>query len=100
MYVRAIGSSQLHNTKVADICERLQVNVRNGAVWQVSVPCNSLFTVVTVRCGHCANLLSVNMGASLQAVPPQPPQVYNILLASFFWDIPIRVSSTEFLTKI
>ena len=44
--------------------------------WQVSVPCSSMFTIVTVRCGHCANLLSVNMGGSVQAVPPQDPQVY------------------------
>ncbi|CAA6663306.1 unnamed protein product [Spirodela intermedia] len=27
----------------------------------VSVPCSSLFKTVTVRCGHCTNLLSVNM---------------------------------------
>ncbi|KAF8379266.1 hypothetical protein HHK36_028699 [Tetracentron sinense] len=30
-------------------------------VLAVSVPCSSLFKIVTVRCGHCANLLSVNM---------------------------------------
>lgn len=30
-------------------------------VLAVSVPCSSLFTTVTVRCGHCTNLLSVNM---------------------------------------
>ncbi|XP_027341538.1 putative axial regulator YABBY 2 isoform X3 [Abrus precatorius] len=40
----------------------------------VSVPCSSLLTIVTVRCGHCANLLSVNMGASLQTFPSQDPQ--------------------------
>ncbi|MED6148135.1 hypothetical protein PIB30_050326 [Stylosanthes scabra] len=28
---------------------------------QVSVPCSSMSTVVTVRCGHCTSLLSVNM---------------------------------------
>ncbi|KAG6634265.1 protein YABBY 4-like [Carya illinoinensis] len=27
----------------------------------VSVPCTSLFKTVTVRCGHCTNLLPVNM---------------------------------------
>ncbi|KAL3616041.1 hypothetical protein CASFOL_040335 [Castilleja foliolosa] len=32
------------------------------SVVQVSVPQGSMFTIVTVRCGHCANLLSVNMG--------------------------------------
>ncbi|XP_059430261.1 putative axial regulator YABBY 2 [Corylus avellana] len=45
-----------------------------NTILAVSVPCSSLFTIVTVRCGHCANLLSVNMGASLQAAPPQAPQ--------------------------
>ncbi|KAH7561327.1 hypothetical protein JRO89_XS10G0212200 [Xanthoceras sorbifolium] len=36
----------------------------------VSVPCTSMFNIVTVRCGHCANLLSVNMGSSLPTVVP------------------------------
>nr|AHZ90132.1 YABBY2 [Incarvillea arguta] len=31
----------------------------------VNVPCNSMLSLVTVRCGHCSNLLSVNMGALL-----------------------------------
>ncbi|KAK8520841.1 hypothetical protein V6N13_076977 [Hibiscus sabdariffa] len=30
-------------------------------VLAVSVPCTSLFQTVTVRCGHCTNLLPVNM---------------------------------------
>ncbi|XP_020085175.1 protein YABBY 4-like [Ananas comosus] len=30
-------------------------------VLAVGVPCSSLFKTVTVRCGHCTNLLSVNM---------------------------------------
>ncbi|KAF6174729.1 hypothetical protein GIB67_008784 [Kingdonia uniflora] len=30
-------------------------------VLAVSVPCTSLFKTVTVRCGHCTNLLAVNM---------------------------------------
>ncbi|KAJ1383701.1 YABBY protein [Sesbania bispinosa] len=30
-------------------------------VLAVSVPCSSLFKTVTVRCGHCTNLLSANM---------------------------------------
>ncbi|XP_071715757.1 axial regulator YABBY 1-like isoform X2 [Rutidosis leptorrhynchoides] len=34
-------------------------------VLAVSVPCSSLFATVTVRCGHCTNLLSVNMRAHL-----------------------------------
>ncbi|XP_042492242.1 axial regulator YABBY 5-like isoform X2 [Macadamia integrifolia] len=34
----------------------------------VSVPCSSLFDMVTVRCGHCSNLWSVNMAAALQSL--------------------------------
>ncbi|KAA8522265.1 hypothetical protein F0562_012938 [Nyssa sinensis] len=30
-------------------------------VLAVSVPCTSLFKTITVRCGHCTNLLPVNM---------------------------------------
>lgn len=30
-------------------------------IFQVSVPCASLFKTVTVRCGHCTNLLPVNV---------------------------------------
>jgi len=62
--------------------------VFENGYWQVSVPYSSLLTIVTVRCGHCANLLSVNMGASLQAFPPQEPQVcvyiyiFHILLVN------------------
>ncbi|XP_054814953.1 putative axial regulator YABBY 2 isoform X2 [Prosopis cineraria] len=45
-----------------------------NTILAVSVPCSSFFNIVTVRCGHCANLLSVNMGASLQTFPPQELQ--------------------------
>ncbi|KAK6918556.1 YABBY protein [Dillenia turbinata] len=38
-------------------------------VLAVSVPCTSLFKTVTVRCGHCTNLLSVNMRALLLPSP-------------------------------
>ncbi|URE20032.1 YABBY protein [Musa troglodytarum] len=48
-----------------------------NTILAVSVPGNSMFNVVTVRCGHCANLLSVNMGALLQAFPLQDFQVHN-----------------------
>ncbi|KAM1952106.1 hypothetical protein ACFX15_006638 [Malus domestica] len=36
--------------------------------------------MVTVRCGHCANLLSVNTGGSLQSttIPPQDPQKQHL----------------------
>ncbi|KAI5680834.1 hypothetical protein M9H77_02061 [Catharanthus roseus] len=39
-----------------------------GYVTQVSVPCSSLFDIVTVRCGHCTNLWSVNMAAAFQSL--------------------------------
>lgn len=42
-------------------------------VLAVSVPSSSLFKTVTVRCGHCCNLLSVNMRALLLPSPPSPP---------------------------
>ena len=35
------------------------------------MPCSSLFKTVTVRCGHCANLLSVNLRGLL--LPPAAP---------------------------
>ncbi|XP_010250139.1 PREDICTED: axial regulator YABBY 5-like isoform X2 [Nelumbo nucifera] len=41
---------------------------------EVSVPCSSLFDIVTVRCGHCTNLWSVNMAAALQSLSWQDLQ--------------------------
>ncbi|XP_073269225.1 axial regulator YABBY 5-like isoform X2 [Primulina huaijiensis] len=40
----------------------------------VSVPCSSLFDVVTVRCGHCTNLWTVNMAAAFQILQPSCQQ--------------------------
>ncbi|KAK4416021.1 Axial regulator YABBY 1 [Sesamum alatum] len=40
-------------------------------VLAVSVPSTSLFKTVTVRCGHCTNLLSVNMRGLLLPSPNQ-----------------------------
>ncbi|KAK9211283.1 hypothetical protein WN943_000657 [Citrus x changshan-huyou] len=37
-------------------------------VLAVSVPCSSLLDIVTVRCGHCSNLWSVNMAAAFQSL--------------------------------
>ncbi|CAN4120135.1 unnamed protein product [Withania somnifera] len=51
----------------------LQCNFCN-TILAVSVPCSSMLTLVTVRCGHCANLLSVNIGSLLQALPFQDLQ--------------------------
>ncbi|KAJ8552057.1 hypothetical protein K7X08_028500 [Anisodus acutangulus] len=51
----------------------VQCNFCN-TILAVSVPCSSMLTIVTVRCGHCANLLSVNIGSLLQALPLQDLQ--------------------------
>ncbi|KAF3659735.1 Protein YABBY 6 [Capsicum annuum] len=45
-----------------------------NTILAVSVPCNSMMTIVTVRCGHCGNLLSVNIGPSIQSLPLQDLQ--------------------------
>ncbi|KAF5447367.1 hypothetical protein F2P56_032923 [Juglans regia] len=51
-----------------------------NTILAVNVPCSNLLNIVTVRCGHCSNLLSANMGTSLQAVvPPQEPQKHEHL---------------------
>ncbi|KAI5647447.1 hypothetical protein M9H77_33452 [Catharanthus roseus] len=51
-------------------------------VLAVSVPCTSLFKTVTVRCGHCTNLLSVNMRGLL--LPTAVPNHQLHLGHSFF----------------
>lgn len=38
---------------------------------QVSVPSNSMLNIVTVRCGHCTSLLSVNLRGLIQSLPVQ-----------------------------
>uniref|UniRef100_A0A0A0LIZ1 YABBY N-terminal domain-containing protein n=1 Tax=Cucumis sativus TaxID=3659 RepID=A0A0A0LIZ1_CUCSA len=46
-------------------------------VLAVSVPCSNLFDIVTVRCGHCSNLWSVNMAAAFQSLSWQNSQASN-----------------------
>ncbi|KAI3713333.1 hypothetical protein L1987_71910 [Smallanthus sonchifolius] len=43
-------------------------------VLAVSVPCTSLYKTVTVRCGHCTNLLPMNMSALV--LPPSVNQFH------------------------
>lgn len=50
-------------------------------VLAVSVPCTSLFKTVTVRCGHCTNLLPVNMRGLLF---PSANQLHNHFGHTFF----------------
>ncbi|KQK00524.1 protein YABBY 4 [Brachypodium distachyon] len=50
----------------------------------VGVPCSSLYKTVAVRCGHCANLLSVNLRGLLlppAAPPANQPQLSHSLLS-------------------
>ncbi|KAF8762970.1 hypothetical protein HU200_008817 [Digitaria exilis] len=42
-----------------------------NTVLAVSVPGNSMLSIVTVRCGHCTNLLSVNLRALMHSLPEQ-----------------------------
>ncbi|WOK99485.1 hypothetical protein Cni_G08197 [Canna indica] len=53
-----------------------------NTILAVSVPGNSMLNSVTVRCGHCSNLLSVNMGSLFQTLPLQDFQIRNIELCS------------------
>ncbi|ONM32779.1 Putative axial regulator YABBY 2 [Zea mays] len=46
-----------------------------NTVLAVSVPGNSMLNIVTVRCGHCANLLSVNLRALMHSLPEQDHQL-------------------------
>ncbi|KAK9755818.1 hypothetical protein RND81_01G053200 [Saponaria officinalis] len=41
-----------------------------NTILAVSVPCCDMYNSVTVRCGHCASLLSVNFAPSSSFVPP------------------------------
>ncbi|XP_039013674.1 axial regulator YABBY 5-like isoform X2 [Hibiscus syriacus] len=55
----------------------------------VNVPCSSLFETLTIRCGQCSNLCSINMAASFQSragkdiqVPKYTSSEYRIELSS------------------
>ncbi|RWR80668.1 axial regulator YABBY 1 [Cinnamomum micranthum f. kanehirae] len=53
-----------------------------GTVLAVSVPCSSLYKTVTVRCGHCTSLLSVNMRTLLLPAANQLSFNHSFLSAS------------------
>ncbi|KAK9742800.1 hypothetical protein RND81_03G198100 [Saponaria officinalis] len=61
-------------------------------VLAVSVPSSSMFMTVTVRCGHCGDLLSANMlkALLLPSPPPTPPspQFHHHLPPSSFFSSP------------
>lgn len=54
-------------------CDLMECNNDDNIIYimQVSVPRSSLCTVVTVRCGHCTAILSVNMMMRTTLVPFQ-----------------------------
>ncbi|XP_010557599.1 PREDICTED: axial regulator YABBY 5-like [Tarenaya hassleriana] len=52
-------------------------------VLAVSVPCSSMFDIVTVRCGHCTNLWSVNMAAALQSLSRPNFQAPNYFIQEY-----------------
>ncbi|KAL1563415.1 Axial regulator YABBY 5 [Salvia divinorum] len=72
----------------------------------VSVPCKNLFDVVTVRCGHCSNLLSVNMAASFHCLQPssndaQTSSEYRVDpgSSSSKWNHRVPIQPSSFITK-
>ncbi|OMO92486.1 YABBY protein [Corchorus olitorius] len=67
---------------------------------QVNVPCSSLFETVTVRCGQCTNLCSVNMAASLHSRPGKDIQVPNYSTSSSEYRIDLGSSSTRCKNKL
>ncbi|KAK5817540.1 hypothetical protein GOBAR_AA31660 [Gossypium barbadense] len=56
-------------------------------VLAVSVPCSSLFDIVTVRCGHCTNLWSVNMAAAFQSLSWQDVQAASYATQDYRTDL-------------
>lgn len=52
-----------------------------NTVLAVSVPGNSMLNIVTVRCGHCTNLLSVNLRGQMHSPVPAAAQVQESSLS-------------------
>lgn len=66
---------------------------------QVSVPCSNIFAIVTVRCGHCSNLLSVSMQSSLQPLPLQDPQVTKYISGVQYFMFTLIFFLIQFVSK-
>ncbi|KAL8119209.1 axial regulator YABBY 1-like isoform X1 [Apium graveolens] len=66
-------------------------------VLAVSVPCSSLFRTVTVRCGHCTNLFTVNMRTLLLPPPNHLHQLGNSLFSPQTHAEEIRSSASNML---
>ncbi|XP_012441200.1 axial regulator YABBY 5 isoform X1 [Gossypium raimondii] len=67
--------SSLNNSAPEQLCY-IPCNLCN-IILAVNVPCSCLFETVTVRCGQCTNLCSINMAASFQSRAGKEIQVPN-----------------------
>jgi hypothetical protein len=65
---------------------------------QVSVPTSSLFKTVTVRCGHCSSLLTVNMRALLFPGTPTNTAAAAIAQAAVTSTITTTAATTAITT--
>ncbi|KAL9666799.1 hypothetical protein QQ045_001141 [Rhodiola kirilowii] len=65
VYQEVMGSNCVDTVGPEQLCY-IPCNFCN-IILAVSVPCSSLFDIVTVRCGHCTNLWSVNMAVAFQS---------------------------------
>ncbi|XP_051189678.1 protein YABBY 2 isoform X1 [Lolium perenne] len=70
-----------------------------NTILAVSVPSNSMLNIVTVRCGHCTSLLSVNLRGLIQSPPPVQDHSQENLKAhniSFRGNYPDYSSSSKY----
>jgi hypothetical protein len=76
-YVKPASSSRrspsVHKHHTPAVSNTAYCCVVRACIFQVGVPCSSLFKTVAVRCGHCANLLSVNLRGLLLPAANQLP---------------------------
>ncbi|KAG8062892.1 hypothetical protein GUJ93_ZPchr0003g18426 [Zizania palustris] len=63
-----------------------------NTILAVSVPSNSMLNIVTVRCGHCTSLLSVNLRGLLQSLPVEDHLQENLKMHS----ISFRENNSEY----
>ncbi|KAK8493642.1 hypothetical protein V6N13_121521 [Hibiscus sabdariffa] len=70
-----MSSSNNHLSAPEQLCY-IPCNLCN-IILAVNVPCNSLFETVTVRCGQCTNLCSINMTTSFLSRAGKDIQVPN-----------------------
>ncbi|KAJ1294372.1 hypothetical protein BS78_01G141400 [Paspalum vaginatum] len=70
----------MSTTQIAPVMEHVcyvHCNFCN-TILAVSVPSNNMLNIVTVRCGHCTSLLSVNLRGLSQSLPVQNHSQDNV----------------------